>query len=116
MAKNKSRIRQQKRKKSIRAKIRGTEERPRVSVMRSNKYFYAQAIDDVSGKTLMQINSRDAKKANTVEGTEKLGEEFGKMVKASKKVKTILYDRSGYKYHGKVKAFAEGIRKAGVEF
>jgi large subunit ribosomal protein L18 len=90
----------QKRKARIRAKIKGTAQRPRLSVFRSNKAIYAQVIDDVKGHTLASAFGQDA---------QKVGEEIAQIVK-SQKIKTLVFDRSGYKYHGRIKALAEAVR------
>lgn len=98
---------QEKRKLRIRAKVSGTAARPRISVFRSNEHLYLQAIDDVNGKTIAA--SSDLKKDANVAGN---------LAKAlqEKKVKKVVFDRAGYKYHGQVKKVAEELRKAGLEF
>ncbi len=105
------------RKRSAKSKIRGTSERPRVSVQRSNKHIYAQIIDDEDSKTIASFSDFkvDNKKIKPVEIAEKVGEELGKLAK-KQKVEKVIFDKSGYKYHGRVKALAEGLRKAGLEF
>lgn len=107
--------------KRIRGKIRGTKERPRLCVFRSNRYLTGQIIDDEKNVTLigMSTNCKEFKKQkNKITKTEEaalLGEALAK--KALKNgIKKIVFDRSGYKYHGRVKALAEGARKAGLEF
>lgn len=102
MNKRQARLKRQKR---VRAKISGTKERPRVSIFRSNKYIYAQVIDDDKGVTLASGAGKDAQKVG-----EKVGEG---MVKA--KIKKAVFDRSGYKYHGNVKKIADVIREKGVD-
>jgi len=107
-----------KRKLSIRKKIGGTPEKPRLSVYKSNKHTYIQAIDDVNGKTIasasnLEKDQRSAK--NVVSEMEKLGVLIGKRL-LEKKIQTVVFDRNGYKYHGKVKAVADGARKAGLRF
>jgi large subunit ribosomal protein L18 len=103
-------------KRSIRAKISGTSERPRLSVYRSNKNIYAQLIDDLSGKTLAAAASK------TVEGaTSKVmtSAEVGKAIAAiamEKGITEVVFDRSGYLYHGRVKSLAEGAREGGLKF
>ncbi len=87
--------------------IRGTAEKPRLVVFRSNKYFYAQAIDDVVGKTLASAN----KITDAVAAGEKVAEGLLKL-----KVKKIVFDRAGYKYHGNIKKLAEAVRAKGLEF
>jgi large subunit ribosomal protein L18 len=112
------RNRRNKRKRGIRAKISGTQERPRLSVYKSNLYIYAQAIDDHDGRTIVAISNKEEKLLNiksNIEGAGKLGEEMGKRLK-EKNIDKIVFDRNGYIFHGKVKALADGIRKAGLVF
>lgn len=105
-----------KRARRARAKIKGTKDCPRLCVFRSSKSVYAQIIDDENGKTLASFDSRMIKKAkNNVETAMKVGEEIAK-ISADKKIEKIIFDRHGYKYHGKVKAVAEGARKGGLKF
>jgi len=92
----------------VRAKIKGTADVPRLCVFRSSKHIYAQLIDDEKGKTLAAAKGKLASAA-----------EIGKLIakKAIEKdIKKIVFDRGGYKYHGKVKALAEGAREAGLKF
>ena len=107
-----------KRKIHIRKRLHGTAERPRMTVTRSNCNLYVQVIDDDAGKTLAAISTLEKEfaslKPNT-DGAAKLGEEFGKRI-LDKNIKTVVFDRNGYLYHGVVKALADGARKAGVEF
>mgnify|MGYP001598406381 CR=1 FL=1 len=106
------------RKKRVRAKVSGTSARPRLSVFRSNKYIYAQIIDDAKGKTLVSAGSKDKeiKEAKTrMEKAGLVGEIIAKRG-AKAKIKKVVFDRSGYKYHGIIKALAEGARKGGLEF
>ncbi len=113
--KNKRRV---KRKKSIRGKMKGTPERPRLTVFKSNKNIYIQAIDDISGTTLVSVSNleKDMKEIKaTVEGAEKLGNIIGERLK-EKKVESVVFDRNGFIYHGKIKAVADGARKAGLKF
>jgi large subunit ribosomal protein L18 len=104
-------------KRSIRRNISGTSERPRLSVFRSNRAIYAQLIDDVNGVTLAAASSsktEDAAKSN-VESSNKVGREIA--TKALEKgITQVVFDRSGYLYHGKVKSLAEGAREAGLKF
>ena len=93
----------------IRAKIKGTADRPRLAVFKSNKYIYGQVIDDVTGKTLCEENSRK------IEEIKQIGINIAKKC-LEKKIKTIVFDRGGYKYHGQVKALAEGAREGGLQF
>lgn len=106
------------RKFSIRKRIRGTAERPRLTIYKSNRYTYLQAIDDSDGRTLAAASNKEKDLAavrNTVAEIAKLGEAFGRRL-AEKQIKKAVFDRNGYLFHGKVKAVADGIRKAGVEF
>ena len=107
-----------KRKIHIRKRLHGTAERPRMTVTRSNCNLYMQIIDDDAGKTLASISTLEKEfaslKPNT-DGAAKLGEEFGKRI-LDKNIKTVVFYRNGYLYHGVVKALADGARKAGVEF
>lgn len=103
-------------KRSIRNKISGTAERPRLSVFRSNKAIYAQIIDDTTGKTLVAASSAklDDAKPN-IETSNRVGKEIA--AKALEKgITQVVFDRSGYLYHGKVKSLAEGAREAGLKF
>lgn len=100
----------------IRAKISGSKTRPRVSVFRSNKYMYVQIVDDTSGKTLVGLTDQsiiDVK--NRQERAQKLGSTVAQAV-TKLGIKEVVFDRSGYAYHGRVKALAEGLRKGGIKF
>lgn len=115
IAKQKQRL---KRKKSIRKNISGTPERPRLSVYRSNRYVYVQAIDDTNGVTLAAVNNLQADfKAvkSTVSDAGKLGEALGTKLKALN-IETAVFDRNGFRYHGVIKALADGVRSAGIRF
>ncbi len=113
MDKNISRKRRIKR---VRTKIRGTKNRPRLCVFRSLKYIYAQIIDDENGRVLVSVDSRKIKKAkNNIETAGKLGKEIAKIA-MEKKIKEVVFDKHGHKYHGKVKAVADGARKEGLKF
>lgn len=102
-----------KRKKRVRADIFGTVERPRVSIFKSNKYVYVQAIDDVNSVTLAAADgAKLGFKANKA-GAEKLAKVFAETLKG-KEITTVVYDRNGYLYHGVVAAFAEGLRENGI--
>jgi len=96
------------RKLRVRSKIFGTGKRPRLSVFRSNKSLYAQIVDDEKGITLVA-----AKGVKTT--GEKIGEELAKKAIA-KKIKKVVFDRNGFRFHGRVKSLAEGARKGGLEF
>jgi large subunit ribosomal protein L18 len=109
-------ISRKKRIRRTRAKIIGTLSRPRLSVFRSLNFVYAQLIDDENGKVLVSVDSRKLKKAkNDVETAGKIGEEIAKLAGA-KKISAVVFDKRGYKYHGKVKALADGARKGGLKF
>ena len=106
------------RKKHIRKTIEGVAERPRMTVYRSNRNIYVQVIDDRVGSTLASASSREAEFKDLkacVEDAGKLGEVVGKRLK-EKEISKVVFDRNGYKYHGIVKAIADGARKAGIEF
>lgn len=100
----------------LRKNLSGTAERPRLVVFRSNASIYAQLVDDAKGFTLAQSSSRDldakAKKADLSKLTGKRIAEIAK----EKGIKTVVFDRNGYLYHGRVKALADGAREAGLEF
>lgn len=105
------------RKKRVRKNISGTAERPRLSVFRSNKSLSCQAIDDVAGATLSSASLLEGEfkgTKNNIEGGEKLGKAMGERLKAAN-ISAVVFDRNGYKYHGVVKAVAEGIRAAGIK-
>ena len=115
---NSTELKQINRKKRVRAKIKGTAKMPRLSVFRSNKAISAQLIDDVNAKTLLTFTQKafEAQKKNgKVEFSHLLGVEFAKLAK-EKKVKNVVFDRGSYAYHGRVKAFAEGLREGGLVF
>ena len=102
----------------VRTKVSGTAERPRLCVYRSNTNIYAQIIDDVAGNTLVSASTLDKEvktKNSNVEDAKEVGALIAKRASA-KKIKTVVYDRSGYIYHGVVKALAEAAREGGLEF
>jgi large subunit ribosomal protein L18 len=102
----------------IRRKLRGTAERPRLAVFRSVSHIYAQVIDDSEGKTLASASSTD-KGANAKGGNVAGAKAIGKLVadRAKEKgIKSVVFDRGGYQYHGRVKALADAARAAGLEF
>lgn len=105
------------RKKRIRAKVIGTKDMPRLSVFRSNKYVYAQIIDDEKGKTVVGVSEKKLKdsKINKTGKSKELGLLVAKLAIA-KKIKNVVFDRSGYAYHGRIKAVAEGAREGGLKF
>lgn len=103
----------------IRKKISGTPECPRLCVFRSNKQIYAQIIDDVNGITLVAAGSLDKSLAIEQGGNIEAAKEIGKAVAEraiAKGIKTVVFDRGGYVYHGRVAAVAEAAREAGLEF
>lgn len=102
----------------IRKKIRGTSDRPRLSVFRSNQYMYAQIIDDATGITLLSISEKKlakTDKASRLEKAKMVGLEVAKLA-GEKKVKQVVFDKGRYAYHGRVKAVAEGAREGGLQF
>ena len=99
----------------VRAKISGTAERPRLTVFKSHKYLYAQIIDDTKGHTLASANSMEAKGKTPVERAKEVGMEIAKRAKAAK-IDTVVFDRSGYTYAGKVKMVADMAREGGLKF
>jgi large subunit ribosomal protein L18 len=109
-----SRLRRRRR---VRAKVRGTGERPRLSVFRSNRGIQAQLIDDVKGHTVAAVNwvEDDLKSLARMEQAKKAGELLAERAKAAG-VENCVFDRGGYRYHGKVKALADGAREGGLKF
>ena len=99
----------------IRGKISGTAERPRMSVFRSNKQIYVQLIDDLAGKTLVSASSKEIKEGTKCEIAEKVGEMAAKAAVAAG-IETVVFDRNGYLFHGRVKSLADGARKGGLNF
>ncbi len=103
-------------KNSIRKKIFGTTNKPRLSVFRSNKGIYAQLIDDTNGHTIVSANYRETgMKGTKVEQAEKVGQLIADKAKKSK-IEEVLFDRNGYQYHGRIAALADGARKNGLKF
>lgn len=99
-----------------RAKMSGTAKKPRLSVFRSLSHISAQAIDDIKGVTIVSASDKElTTKATKVEKALALGEILGKKL-VDKKISEIIFDRGAYKYHGRVKSLAEGLRKAGIKF
>ena len=105
------------RRRRVRAKVRGTAERPRLSVFRSNRGIGAQLIDDVAGRTVAAVNwtEGDLKELKSMDQAKKAGELLAERGKAAG-VETVVFDRGGYRYHGRVKALADGAREAGLRF
>ncbi len=109
-------------KKKIRTKILGTLERPRLSVFRSNQFIYAQIIDDMSGTTLVSVSDMPSKKDSPTDkhGTKTersivVGQNIAKLAN-TKGIKTVVFDRNGFKYTGRVKALADSARVSGLKF
>ncbi len=104
----------------IRKRIRGTAEKPRLSVFRSNRQIYVQAVDDVNGVTLASASSRE-KEIASVTGKNKsevaglVGKRLAEVCR-EKGIETVVFDRGGYKYHGRVKSLADGAREGGLKF
>ncbi len=104
--------------KRTRKKVIGTKDKPRLSVFRSLNHIYAQIINDDNGSTLLQANSIELKSTKTQTKTN-IAEEVGKLLgqrAKEKKVKKVVFDKNGYKYHGRIKALANSARKEGVKF
>lgn len=99
----------------VRSRVSGTAERPRLSVFRSNKALYIQLIDDVNGKTLASCHTREVAKGNKTEKGAELGKLIAKKA-AEKGITTVVFDRGGYLYHGRVKAIADAARESGLIF
>lgn len=99
----------------LRKKVQGTSERPRLSVFRSQKHIYAQIINDDEGVTLGAVSSLRFKTKNNKQLAQKIGEEIAS-ISLEKKIKTVVFDRGGYIYHGRVKALADAARSKGLEF
>jgi len=103
----------------IRKKISGSTQKPRLSVFRSNKDIYVQLIDDTNGTTIASASSREkdiaAQKGNKVEASKRVGEAIAKK-SLELGISNVVFDRSGYIYHGRIKAVAEGAREGGLQF
>jgi large subunit ribosomal protein L18 len=103
----------------VRKKVRGDAARPRLAVFRSNKHIYAQVIDDVEGRTLASASTMESGSGSgstgTVAAAKSVGERLGERAKAAG-VESVVFDRGGFKYHGRVAAVADGARSAGIEF
>lgn len=113
--------RRNRRKRGLRKRIRGTAERPRLTVFRSNQNIYAQIIDDDSGVTLCEASTRNkdlrdqVSHGGNVAAAKAVGAALAERAK-SKAIETICFDRNGYKYHGRIKALAETLRESGLKF
>jgi large subunit ribosomal protein L18 len=99
----------------IRAKISGTDAKPRISIFKSNKGIYAQLIDDVKGVTLAASSTSGIKGANMIEKSKEAGKELAKKA-LEKKIEVVVFDRGGYIFTGQVKALADGAREGGLKF
>ena len=117
MAKNRKLDRRNKIRRRIRGRVTGSSERPRLSVYRSNKYIYAQLIDDASGHTLASASSieKDLDNGSPVEAGKAVGQKLAERAREAG-VASVVFDRNGYRYHGRVKALAEGAREGGLQF
>jgi len=121
-AQKSTRVRRQRRRNHVRKRVRGTAERPRLTVFRSSKHIYAQLIDDDTGRTLASAasNAKKAEKAATgyggnVKAATAVGKNLAEAAKAAGITK-VAFDRGHYKYHGRVKALADGAREGGLQF
>ncbi len=105
------------RRRRVRAKVRGTAERPRLAVFRSNRGMTAQLIDDAAGHTVAYVTwtEDDLRKLKPMEQAEQVGKALAERAKKAG-VESCVFDRGGYRYHGRVKALAEGAREAGLTF
>ncbi|HEV2199303.1 MAG TPA: 50S ribosomal protein L18 [Bryobacteraceae bacterium] len=101
----------------IRRRVRGTSERPRLAVFRSVKHIYAQVIDDTQGQTIAAAGSieKTASSGGNIAGTKAIGKLVAQRAQ-DKGIKSVVFDRGGYHYHGRVKALADAAREAGLEF
>lgn len=107
-------------KRRIRKKVNGTVETPRLSVFRSNKHIYVQVINDLDAKTILSASSKDKdiadlNKKNKIEIAELVGKKIAEKAK-DQKIATVVFDRGGYLYHGRVKSLADAARKGGLKF
>ncbi len=103
------------RKARIRVKIFGTAERPRLTIFKSHRYLYAQIIDDTKGHTLVSCDSKKAGSKKPVEKAKDVGLEIAKKAKEAK-ITTVVFDRNGYLYAGKIKVIADAAREGGLKF
>ena len=119
--KSKARVARQRRHARVRAKVKGTASRPRLCVFRSLHHIYAQVINDVPGNTLVSASTLDSEVKSTTDGKAKTATSglVGSLVAKralSQGIKQVVFDRGGYKYHGRVKALAEAARQEGLQF
>jgi large subunit ribosomal protein L18 len=121
MANKRGDIGRLRRKMRVRKKVRGTDARPRVCVFRSNKHIYAQIISDDQGKTLATVSTLSkelaeaTKNAKPIEAAKRVGIALAKVCQ-EKNIRSVVFDRNGFLYHGRVKAVADGAREGGLEF
>jgi large subunit ribosomal protein L18 len=115
LTKSEHRVRRHRR---VRKKVLGTAERPRLAVFRSSKHIYVQVIDDISGRTLASASTLEAERrggaTGTVDAAKQVGQAVAERVKAAG-ITAVVFDRGGFKYHGRVAAVADGARAAGLE-
>ena len=107
--------RRQRRKTKIRGRISGTSSKPRLSVYRSNSHVFAQLIDDEAKKTIVSASDVKIAKGSKSEKAKLVGQEIAKQAK-TKKISSVVFDRAGYKYHGRIKNLADGAREEGLKF
>ena len=112
---NVKKMKVERRHKKIRAKVFGTAEKPRLSVFKSNKYIYGQLINDDKAETIISLSSMKVKGKTFMERSTETGKEIAKLA-LGKKINTVVFDRGGFKYVGRVKAFATGAREGGLKF
>ncbi|HNQ11985.1 MAG TPA: 50S ribosomal protein L18 [Bacteroidia bacterium] len=114
---NKKEVRRKKIRSRIRRRVKGTAEKPRLSVFRSNKQIYAQVIDDIQGITIVSASSAllGEEKSNKKDQSEKVGQMLAEKALAAG-ISEVVFDRGGYLYHGRVKSLADGARNAGLKF
>jgi large subunit ribosomal protein L18 len=112
---NVKKMKVERRHKKIRAKVFGTEVKPRLSVFKSNKYIYGQLINDDKSETIISLSSVKVKGKTFMDRCTETGKEIAKLALA-KKIETVVFDRGGFKYVGRVKAFADGARAGGLKF
>ena len=109
------RVARERRQKRVRRRLRGTDQRPRVCVFRSNRHIYAQVISDDSGRTLVSASSlKFGEATGTREAAHKVGERIAELCKEND-IDQIVFDRNGFRFHGRVKEVAEGVRAGGLE-
>jgi len=99
----------------VRKKVSGTSDRPRLVIFRSLKHISAQIVDDVAGRTLLTVSSTDLESGKKTEKSLEVGKRIAERAKSAGITK-VVFDRAGYRYHGRVKAVADGARKGGLEF